>query len=438
MTAIQVAVFTGSGQPGSGMDSPMVEFASLLVLLLLSGIFSGSETALVGLSLARAEALMKEGRAGAGALCQLKRDPSKMLTTILIGNNLVNIAASAIATVIATREFGSAGPGIAVGVLTLFILVFGEITPKSLATRYSERISLFIAMPLLLFMRLMYPLVWMFSRFTSWVHKLSGDRGDPTVTESELIGMLGYGVSEGEIEHGEREIIERVFAFNDLKVRDVMTPKGKIFSLDGAMTVAEAMPLVADMPFSRIPLYKSRIDDFYKVLYLRDLLEAAAGGRTDVHLEDIAHELLFISQYQAINDLFSMLRHRNRHFAMVVDEYGEVRGIVTLEDLLEELVGEIYDESDIAPKMVKKVSDNEIIIDGAAELRIIEELFGLDLPGKATDSVGLWILNHTEYIPQVDETFIIDGMQVKILKASSRSIDQVNVQLPQEAAAVDA
>ena len=410
----------------------MIEFATLVVLLLLSGIFSGSETALVSLSLARAEALVKEGRAGASALYRLKRDPSGMLTAILIGNNLVNIAASAIATVIATREFGSAGPGIAVGVLTLFILVFGEITPKSLATRYSERISLFIATPLLLFMRLIYPLVWVFSHFTSWLHKLSGGEGDPTVTESELIGMLGHGVREGEIEHVEREIIERVFAFNDLKVRDVMTPKGQIFALDGALTVAEAMPMVTEKPFSRIPLYKSRIDDYYKVLYLRDLLEAAASGKTDVHLEAIAHELLFISQYQAINDLFSLLRHRNRHFAMVVDEYGEARGIVTLEDLLEELVGEIYDESDLTPKMAKRVSSNEIIIEGAAELRIIEELFGLDLPGKATDTVGLWILNHTEYIPMADETFTIDGLQVKILKASSRSIEQVNVRLQQE------
>jgi Mg2+/Co2+ transporter CorB len=417
---------------GRGADKPMIEFTTLAVLLLLSGIFSGSETALVALSMARAEALMKEGRAGAGALYQLKRDPSKMLTTILIGNNLVNIAASAIATVIATREYGSAGPGIAVGVLTLFILVFGEITPKSLATRYSERISLFIAMPLLLFMRLMYPLVWVFSHFTSWLHGLTGGKGDPTVTESELIGMLGYGVREGEIEHGEREIIERVFAFNDLKVRDVMTPKGQIFSLAGSLTVAEAMPLVTEKPFSRIPLYKSRIDDFYKVLYLRDLLEAAVSGRTDVQLEEIAHELLFISQYQAINDLFAMLRHRNRHFSLVVDEYGEVRGIVTLEDLLEELVGEIYDESDITPKMVKKVSSNEIIIDGSAELRIIEKLFDLELPGKATDTVGLWILNHTEYIPKADEIFTIDGLEVKILKASSRSIDQVNVHCSQE------
>ena len=147
---------------------------TLLVLLVFSGIFSGSETALVALSMARAEALLSEGRAGAKALYQLKKDPARMLTTILIGNNLVNIAASALATVMATRQFGSAGPGIAVGVLTLFILVFGEITPKSLATRYSERISLFIANPLLLFMRLIYPLVWFFSRFAAWVYRLTG------------------------------------------------------------------------------------------------------------------------------------------------------------------------------------------------------------------------------------------------------------------------
>jgi len=144
----------------------MMEMVTLLVLLVFSGVFSGSETALVSLSMARVEALVKESRAGAKALYQLKKDPSRMLTTILIGNNLVNIAASALATVVATREFGSAGPGIAVGVLTLFILIFGEITPKSLATRYSERISLFIAYPLLVFMRLIYPLVWFFGHFT--------------------------------------------------------------------------------------------------------------------------------------------------------------------------------------------------------------------------------------------------------------------------------
>jgi CBS domain containing-hemolysin-like protein len=405
----------------------MGEFIILVVLLMLSGVFSGSETALVALSMGRVEALVKEGRIGSPALYRLKKDPSQMLTTILIGNNLVNIAASALATVIATRELGSVGPGIAVGLLTFFILVFGEITPKSLATRYPERISLFIAMPLLAFMRLMYPLVWMFSKFTTWVYHLTGGKEEPTVTESELISMLGYGVQEGEIEHDEKEIIERVFSFNDLTVRDVMTPMRDVFSLDGRQTVAEVLPVVIQQPFSRIPLINKETNHLYKTLHLRDLLKASANECDDELVESIAHEPLYVPQYLGIDDLFAKFRRRSRIFAIVVDEFGEERGIVTLEDLMEELVGEIYDESDITPKAVERVSENEIVLGGSAELRIIESMFELDLPGKPTDTVGLWILSHTEKIPKVDETFIIDGLKVKILHATNRSIEQVSV-----------
>jgi len=405
----------------------MGEFITLVVLLILSGVFSGSETALVGLSMGRVQALVKEGRIGSAAVYRLKKDPSQMLTTILIGNNLVNIAASALATVIATREFGSSGPGIAVGLLTLFILVFGEITPKSLATRYPERISLFIALPLLAFMRLMYPLVWMFSRFTTWVYHLTGGKEEPTVTESELISMLGYGVQEGEIEHDEKEIIERVFGFNDLTVRDVMTPMRDVFSLDGRQTVAEVLPVVIQKPFSRIPLINKETNHFYKLLHLRDLLKASANECDDELIENIAHEPLYVPQYLAIDDLFAKFKRHSRIFAVVVDEFGDERGIVTLEDLMEELVGEIYDESDITPKEAEQISEDEIIIEGSAELRIIESLFDMELPGKPTDTVGLWILSHTEKIPKVDEIFIIDDLEVKILLATSRSIEQVNV-----------
>ncbi len=405
----------------------MGEFIILVILLILSGVFSGSETALVGLSMGRAEALVKEGRIGSAAVYRLKQDPSQMLTTILIGNNLVNIAASALATVIATREFGSVGPGIAVGGLTLFILVFGEITPKSLATRYPERISLLIAMPLLAFMRLIYPLVWMFGKFTTRVHQLTGGKEEPTVTESELISMLSYGVLEGEIEHDEKEIIERVFSFNDLTVRDVMTPMRDVFSLDSHQTVAEVLPVVIQKPFSRIPLKNKETSHFDKLLHLRDLLKASANERNDELIENIAHDPLYVPQYLAIDDLFAKFRRRNRIFAIVVDEFGDERGIVTLEDLMEELVGEIYDESDITPIAAEQISENEIVIDGSAELRVIESLFKLDLPGKPTDTVGLWILSHTETIPHVNDTFIIDDLEVKILHATNRSIEQVNV-----------
>ena len=405
----------------------MGEFFTLLVLLILSGLFSGSETALVALSMGRVEALVKEGRIGSAALYRLKKDPSQMLTTILIGNNLVNIAASALATVIATREFGSVGPGIAVGVLTFFILVFGEITPKSLATRYPERISLFIALPLLSCMRLMYPLVWMFSKFTTWVYHLTGGKEEPTVTESELISMLGFGVQEGEIEHDEREIIERVFGFNDLTVRDVMTPMRDVFSLDGRQTVADVLPIVIKKPYSRIPLLNKETNQFYKLLHLRDLLEASANESHGKPIESIAHEPLYVPQYLAIDDLFAKFRRSSRIFAIVVDEFGDERGIVTLEDLMEELVGEIYDESDITPHDAERISDDEIVVEGSAELRVIESLFDMDLPGKPTDTVGLWILSYTEKIPLEGEKFIIDDLEVKIVHATSRSIEQVRL-----------
>lgn len=405
----------------------MNEIFALAGLLVLSALFSGSETALVSLSMARVQALVNEGRHGATALYQLKKDPSGMLTAILIGNNLVNIAASAIATVLATRWFGAAGPGIAVGVLTLVILIFGEITPKSLATRYSERISLFVASPMLVFMRLIFPLIWLFGHMTTWLYRLTGSSGDPTVTESELIHMLGYGENEGTIERGERKIIERVFEFNDLKVRDVMTPLGMVFSLEKSLTVGDALPQIIRGTFSRIPLYSRQPDNLQKVLSLRDVLETVAGGKLEVTLDEIATELMYVPQQQTIAELFTNFIRTKRHFATVVDEYGTVRGVVTMEDLLEELLGEIYDESDITPLAMDQVSENEINVDGAAELRVIEEFFDMDIPGKPTDTVGFWILNHTEYIPEAGEIFTIDGLNVTIVSASNRVIERVRI-----------
>jgi putative hemolysin len=269
--------------------------------------------------------------------------------------------------------------------------------------------------------------VWFFGHFTSWIHRLTGGESDPTVTESELIGMLGHGVEEGAIEQNERKIIERVFAFNDLKVRDVMTPKGKIFTLDGSLTVAEAIPIVLQERYSRFPLFEGQSDNLTKILYMRDLLRASANGKMEERLVNIAHDPMFVSQYQAIDDLFNRFKRRNRVFSIVVDEYGDVRGIATLEDLLEELVGEIYDESDAGPREVGSTAGDEIIVQGSTELRVVEDFFDVDIPGKPTDTVSLWILGHTEYIPGENETFTIDKLEVSIVKASDRSIDQVKI-----------
>ncbi len=405
----------------------MNEILVLIVLLCLSGVFSGSETALVALSKARAEGLAREGRRGARALYELKRDPSRMLIVILIGNNVVNIAASAIATVIASERLGHIGPGIAVGVLTILILVFGEITPKSLATRYSERISLFIAPLMLGFMRLIYPLVWLFGHLTTWLSKNLGAKTDPTVTESELISLVAHGEEEGTIESGERQLIERVFNFTDLKVEDVMTPRHKVLAFDGRRSIGDILPEVIGTSATRIPLFEEDPNEIHHILYLRDLLDAVAQNQLEEAVNSIGHEPLFCPQNQPIDELFSTLRRKKRHMAIVVEEHGLMEGVVTLEDLLEELVGEIYDESDVPPQEFKELSGHRIEVDGAAELRVVENYFDIELPGKPTDTVNRWILSHTERIPEAGEEFTIDGLEVVVKRASRRRIHQVAI-----------
>ena len=403
------------------MNEPII----LFVLLILSGVFSGSETALVTISLARAESLAREGRSGAQALLWLKKNTTQMLIAILIGNNLVNIASASMATIVATRWFGHMGPGIAVGVLTILILIFGEITPKSLATRYAERISLFISPALLLFLRLVFPLVWIFQHFTDWVHRRAGAESDPVVTEAELISMAEHGAKEGSIEQDEQQMIERIFAFDELTVQDVMTPRDQIFFLQSSRTVKDALPEIMEHSYSRVPLYDRTHDDITKVLYLRDVLEAVAAGNTDVTLGEISHDVKFVAQYQRIDELFTQLRRGKRHIVVVVDEHGVLQGIVTLEDLLEELVGEIYDESDTAPQSIKRLSENEIEIEGSMEVRVIEEYFNIELPGKPTDTVNFWLLNYSRHIPEAGDRFTINDLEVTVQEASRRRVARV-------------
>jgi CBS domain containing-hemolysin-like protein len=378
--------------------------------------------------MARAESLYKEGRRGANALFLLKKDPSRMLITILIGNNVVNIAASAMATVIATDYFGDKGPGIAVGVLTILILVFGEITPKSLATRFSERISLYIAPVIYGFMRLIYPLVWFFQLFTNWVQASTRAIEDPLVTESEVITLIEHGEEEGVIDTGEREMIERIFNFNDLKAEDVMTPRREVFRLDGRRKLSDVLPEILGQNYSRIPLFEDDPDEIVSQVILRDLISVIAAGNLDQPIVELGQEPLFTPANTPIDDLIRVLKSRSMHLAVVVDEHGAMVGVVSLEDLLEELVGEIYDESDEKPNDLMVLDENRILVNGTAELRVVEEFFDMDIPGKPTDTINRWLLEHTERIPAKDETFELDGLLIRVQDASSRRIHQVILQ----------
>jgi putative hemolysin len=413
------------------------ELIFMLVLFVLSGFFSGSETALTSLSMVRAEAFLKEGRSGSRALCLLKANTNRMLIAILIGNNLVNIAASAMATVVATEVFGHFGPGLAVGVLTLLILIFGEITPKTFAARYAGRISLLVAPPLLWFTRLALPLVWILERLTIYLQSLTKTSTDPTVTESELISLAEHGAQEGTIERCDKEMIERIFAFNNLRAKDVMIPKQRVVTLDGARTINDAMPEIMAHPYTRIPLYSDNPGDITRVISLRDIFSEVLQGHKKKHLKNIRHEHpLFAPVNQPVEQLFPTLRHDERRLVVVVDEYGEMQGLFTLEDMLEELVGEIHDEMDTTDHTIEKVKQGEIVVDGTEELRMVADHLDVYVTGKPTDSVNHWILAHVQHIPKAGERCHIDGLDVVVEKASRRRIRKVRLTCPVKAESV--
>jgi CBS domain containing-hemolysin-like protein len=329
--------------------------------------------------------------------------------------------------VVATEWFGHMGPGIAVGVITMLLLVFGEITPKSLATHYAERISLVMGPLIYAFMRAISPLVWLFAGLTNLAHHLAGKQADPLVTEAELISMVEHGEEEGTIETDEREMIERVFSLNDLRASDVLTPVRRVFTLDGRRTLEELLPEVVKGAYSRIPLYGENPQEILKILFVRDLLEALVTGRTDITALEIGREPLFVPANQTIDHLLPLLRKHKQHMAMVVDDTGYLEGVITLEDILEEVVGEIYDESDEAPEQYQMLPEGGILVGGHVELRVIEDLFDMELPGKPTDRVSHWILNHTARIPARDEVLFFDNLEVRIHDASQRRIRQVAI-----------
>jgi len=400
----------------------------LFILFVLSGFFSGSETALTSLSMARVKVFLKEKRRGAKSLYVLKNNTNRMLISILIGNNIVNIGASAMATVIATELFGKFGPGLAVGVLTILILIFGEITPKTFAAKYSGPIALFVSPLLLVFTWLVIPLVWVMEKLTVYLQGLSSANTEPTITESELIYMAEHGAKEGTIEADEQEMIERIFAFEHLRAGDIMIPRLQVFTLDGNRSIADALPDILAQPHTRIPLYIDKPDEIRQVIYLRDVLKEVAAQNTDKLLSEVQnHSALFVPFNQPVDKLFPTLRSMEERLVVVVDEFGALEGIFTLEDMLEELVGEIYDETDKPQEQIQQLNPNELLSEGTVEIRLIEDLLKVKLSGRPTDSVNLWILNYINRIPTKGEQFIIDGLEVIVEKATQRRIHQVRL-----------
>ena len=398
-----------------------------LILLALSGFFSGSEIACFSLSQARARALADEGRRGAAALVALKSSPDRLLITILIGNNVVNIGAASVATYLATQAFGSAGVGVATGVVTILVLFFGEITPKSFAAANAARISLFAAPILQVLSRVLFFLVTPLAALTRKLVPRDARRAGHGVSEAEIRKLTQMGHVSGAIEEHERELIERTFLLDTTRVWEVMIPRVDVFAWPAGRTLGEIAGELGEVPYSRIPVYGESLDDVTGVLYLRDAYEAVTDGRSGATLGELAREPFFIPETLTLIELLGEFQARRVHLGIVVDEYGGTDGLITLEDLLEELVGEIVDEVDVPEETLIRVDQNEVLVDGSADLRKINKYFQASLPAVEHRSLNGYLLEELGRVPQPGETMERESVRIEVLAATETQVTRARL-----------
>jgi len=397
----------------------------LIVLLVLSGLFSGAEIALFSIGEAKTRALVEDGRTGARALADLKSRPERALITILIGNNVANIGAASVATFAATQALGSAGVGLATGVMTLLVLFFGEITPKSFASRNSVRLSL-LAAPVIrglgrLLLPLVLPLEWLVQRVLPEADSVTH------VSESEIQTMTRLGHQAGDIEEHEQRLIERVFTLDTLKAREVMTPRVEVHAWRDSMRLAEITSELADVRFSRIPVYGESLDDVTGVLYRKQAYDALLAGQRDVRLLQLAREPFFVPDTVTLIELLQQFQARRVHMGLVVDEHGGLDGLITLEDILEELVGEIVDETDDPGVPIVRLSRHEILVAGATELREINHFFNTSFPLLEHRSLNGFLLGELGRVPEAGEVIAHGGVSIEILKATDTQVTRTRI-----------
>jgi CBS domain containing-hemolysin-like protein len=390
----------------------------LIALVLLSGFFSSAETALFSISKAKARHIAKNKGKKNTLIKKMKEDPHKLLSTILIGNNLVNVAASALATALAIELVANHAVGIATGVMTLAILIFGEIFPKSIATRNNILIARLVIIPLYWLSILFWPIIL----FLNFIPKITSKiQRKHKVTEEELMTFVEVVEEEGEIKEEERELIHNIFEFDDTNASEIMTPRGDMFVVDAD----EKLDLEGIMQsgFTRIPVIEDDIDHVVGILNIKDLFmeQARANGELEVH--QIMNKPYFVPEYKKLDSLLHQFKKRKQHMAIVVDEHGGVSGLITLEDALEEIVGEIVDETDKDEPQIVKIKPNEWVVPGKSDIDEVNEKIPMRIPeSKEYDTFSGYILDKIERIPQENEEIPVGKFLVTVKEMDGNRI----------------
>jgi len=390
----------------------------LTVLVVLSGFFSSSETALFSISKTKSIHLSKEGGSTYGLIRRMKEDPHTLLTTILIGNNLVNVAAAALATSVAMQSFPNFAIGIATGVMTFLILVFGEVFPKSIATRNNVLIARLTIYPIYWLSLIFFPVI----KFLNFIPWLTGRIRKPqAVTEEELMTFVEVVEKEGEIKEEERELIHNIFEFDDTNASEIMTPRADMFVTD--ITEDLKIEEIIDSGFSRIPVIEDDIDKIVGMLNIKDLFKHLAIGDQRIDIGKIMKQPYFVPENKKLDNLLHQFKRTKTHIAIVVDEHGGVSGLITLEDALEELVGEIVDETDKDEPHIVRLKPRTWVVLGKTDIDDINEEIGMQIPDTATyDTFSGYILDAIEKIPTENEEISLGNFVVTVKEKDGNRI----------------
>ncbi len=417
---------------------------SIVFLIFLSAVFSGSETAFTALGKHKLRDLF-ENETDSKKKNYLKKffeNPNQYLTTVLIMNNIVNILASSLTTVFVSTFFPAAGKSVAVatGALTLMILIFGEITPKVYAKRYHEKFFKFTFKLIRFLNVLLTPLVWFLVKISSFVIKISG--GDPIgkddtfITENDLMSFLDIGHEEGIIEKEEKYLMQRSLEMRETSVREIMTPRVEIAAAEDTETVKDIIKIINEEGYSRIPVFKENIDNVTGIFYAKDLFKIINNKNTleeveKMFLVEFAHKPFFVPVTMKAKDLLKLFLSNRTHMAIVVDEYGGTAGLVTLEDVIEELTGEILDEYDdlVEESNITKIDENCILVNGSTPINDIERELDADFPDTEFETVSGFLLEQLERFPKPGEKVIFDNYEFEVVSITVNKIDKVKVTL---------
>lgn len=413
-----------------GSTANILQIGLLVVLLLGSGFFSASETSLMSLSKIRIRYMEDEGVKGAKLVGSLIEKSSDLLSSILVGNNIVNIAATSVSTSLFINIFGDGGVAIATAVMTVLVLVFGEITPKTIAANSPEKVAVVVSKPISIIMKITKPIVWVFNLLTGIIFKIMGIDNDgvkPFITEEELKAMVNVSHEEGVLEMEEREIINNVFQFGDMQAKEAMIQRLDMVAIDIEDSYDEIIELFKSEKLSRLPVYQESIDDIVGILNIKDIIFLSDEEIENFDIKDYVREAFFTYEFKKITQLLEEMKKEKTQIAIVVDEYGGTAGLLTIEDLVEVIVGDIDDEYDEEEEEIVKINDNEYLVEGSTKISDVNEQLGINLESEEFDSIGGFIIGYLKRIPEENEIIEVEDVKFKVESIDKNRINKIRI-----------